>query len=142
MHNDLVKKTLDSRYYKWRCLTRSNSIHWRTKKENVCIDKIRKHDFQEAKGNRNNEENVWNFLTIYLQKTKWWMHLSNNCWKDYVPLLLSLNSIIFTINNQFLQIGGKKPIDENVVSMICKYFVYFILGYIESSYKPILNCDL
>lgn len=40
-------------------------------------------------------------------------------WKRYVPLLLSLNSLIFTIDHQFLQIGRTIPIDEKLVTQLC-----------------------
>lgn len=41
-------------------------------------------------------------------------------WKRYTPLLLSLNSLMFTIDNQFLQIGRTILICEEIVSDICK----------------------
>lgn len=40
-------------------------------------------------------------------------------WKRYAPLLLSLNSLLFTIDNQFRQIGRTTPVDEKVVTEIC-----------------------
>ena len=41
-------------------------------------------------------------------------------WKRYVPLLFALNSLIFTIDNQFLQINRTNPINEDIVREICK----------------------
>jgi hypothetical protein len=41
-------------------------------------------------------------------------------WKRYAPLLLSLNSLLFTIDHQFEQIGRTTPVDATVVSDICK----------------------
>lgn len=41
-------------------------------------------------------------------------------WKRYIPLLLSLNSLIFTIDHQFLQIKRTIPIDEEIVTEICQ----------------------
>lgn len=38
------------------------------------------------------------------------------CGKRYVPLLFALNSLIFTIDHQFLQIGRPIPIDESIVT--------------------------
>lgn len=41
-------------------------------------------------------------------------------WKRYVPLLLSLNSLLFTIDNQFKQIMRTTPVDEKIVEEICR----------------------
>ena len=41
-------------------------------------------------------------------------------WKRYIPLLLSLNSLIFTIDHQFLQIKRTIPINEDIVTEICQ----------------------
>lgn len=40
-------------------------------------------------------------------------------WKRYIPLFLSLNSLLYTIDNQFLQIGRTIPIEEEIVKEIC-----------------------
>lgn len=41
-------------------------------------------------------------------------------WKRYATLLLALNSLLFTIDNQFNQIGRTTQVDENIVSEICR----------------------
>lgn len=40
-------------------------------------------------------------------------------WKRYIPLLLSLNSVMFTIDNHFKKIGRTFEVNENLVSDIC-----------------------
>ena len=40
-------------------------------------------------------------------------------WKRYSTLLLSLNSLLFTIDNQFAQINRTHPVDEEIVTEIC-----------------------
>ena len=37
-------------------------------------------------------------------------------WKRYFPLLLSLNSLIFTIDHQFFQKMQTVPIDEEIIT--------------------------
>lgn len=41
-------------------------------------------------------------------------------WRRYILLLLSLNSLMFTIDHQFLDINRTTPIDEAIVTEICK----------------------
>ena len=40
-------------------------------------------------------------------------------WKRYAPLFISLNSILFTIDEHYKNIGRSTPVDQEVVREIC-----------------------
>ncbi len=67
-----------------------------------------------------NEEASMDFRGPILKRTNEETVSSITVWKRYVPLLLSLNSLMFTIDNQFLQIERTVPIDESIVTEICQ----------------------
>lgn len=67
-----------------------------------------------------NEESSMNFNGPIFQRNNDDPVISITIWKRYAPLLLSLNSLIFTIDNQIMQIGRTTPVDEKIVSKICK----------------------
>lgn len=61
-----------------------------------------------------NEESSMEFSDPIFKRNPGENVFSITVWKRYVPLLLVLSSLIFTIDNQFFQIGRTIPIEEKV----------------------------
>lgn len=66
-----------------------------------------------------NEEASLDFNGPYFKKNNDEQVCCLTVWRRYSPLLLSLNSLLFTIDNQFCQIGRTIPVDEKIVAQIC-----------------------
>lgn len=67
-----------------------------------------------------NEEASMDFAGLVYKRDEQETVCTVTVWKRYAPLLLSINSLSFTIENQFWQIGRTKPLNQEVVSIICQ----------------------
>lgn len=67
-----------------------------------------------------NEEDTMDFCGPLLRRSENEVIMKITVWKRYVPLLCALNSLFFTIDNQFLQINRTIPLNEDIVSDICR----------------------
>lgn len=65
------------------------------------------------------EEESMNFAGPIYKRNESESFCKVTIWKRYSTLLLSLNSLMYTIDHQFLDIGRTIPLDEKIVTDIC-----------------------
>ena len=65
------------------------------------------------------EEESMNFAGPIYKRNESESFCKVTIWKRYSTLLLSLNSLMHTIDHQFLDIGRTIPLDEKIVTDIC-----------------------
>lgn len=65
------------------------------------------------------EDSEMNFSGPICLREKEEIIMKISVWKKYAPILLSLNSIMYTIDTHFKRIGRTHEINEDIVSEIC-----------------------
>lgn len=118
LHADLVKSSISWEKLSPAVIGDLTPLPEGTNKQSIALMQTVSSERRHHANDLINEEEGMDFAGPIYRRNQNETVCTLTVWKRYAPLLLSPNSLLFTIDNQFRQIGRTTSVDEKVVTEI------------------------